>query len=376
MSDNNKMSNDATSSITGTIYQICIGLDRCFKLRQGQKLWIERYGDVTTSGESQLEIKFYSDPLTDSHINFWKTIKNWLKPEFDSSQYVDLVLVTNQSFGQNSKLSKWNDLTIQERLSLLEEIKDGSENCLKENTKKEKPSKSLIIQREVLASNSKELTEVVTKISISSDSPDIEQLRENILDVYGKSILIAKRRDFFEGLLGYLMNPETILNGWEITYDEFSTKVSVLTNAYRQQTTVFPKIKLHSSPEEKEVHNEKKFVQKLREIEYEEAVSEAISNYIVASTTIFEEFRSYGVEHDSYDVYARNLLSTHKTQHRRAMRSVTENNVIDTSKNFYDDRTGEYPQKFARFEDIPIEFRNGVFHILADAEDDFLWRLW
>lgn len=137
------------------------------------------------------------------------------------------------------------------------------------------------------------------------------------------------------------MNPVTIQNGWEITYDEFSAKVSVLTNAYRQETTVFPEIKSHSSPEEKKVHNEKRFVQKLREIEYEEVVSEAISNYIEASTTILEEFRSYCVEHDSYVIYARNLLSTHKTQRRRAMRSVTENNLIDTSKSFYDDRTGE-----------------------------------
>lgn len=103
MNVNNKMSNDATSSITGTIYQICIGLDRCFNLLQGQKLLIERFGDITTASQSQLEVKYYSDPLTDSHPNFWKTIENWLKPEFDSSQYADLVLVTNQSFGQNSK---------------------------------------------------------------------------------------------------------------------------------------------------------------------------------------------------------------------------------------------------------------------------------
>ncbi|MFY9260181.1 MAG: hypothetical protein WAO71_06680 [Gallionella sp.] len=376
MSDNNKMSNDATSSITGTIYQICIGLDRCFKLRQGQKLWIERYGDVTTSGESQLEIKFYSEPLTDSHLNFWKTLNNWLKPEFDSSQYADLVLVTNQSFGQSSKLSKWNELTAQARFDLLKEIKNESENSFEKNTKKPKPSKSLIIQKEVLASDSTKLMEVIAKISISSDSPDIQQLCETILDVYGKSILTAKRRDFLEGLLGYLMNPATIHDEWEITYDEFSAKVAVLTNAYRQQTTVFPKIKLHFLPEELKVHNEKQFAQKLREIEYAEVVSEAISNYIVANTTILEELNSYCVEHDSYAVYARNLSSAHKTNHRKAMRSVTKNNVIDASKSFYDDRTGEYPQKFARFEDIPIEFRNGVFHILADAEDDFLWRLW
>ncbi|MOA45669.1 hypothetical protein D3C78_1680910 [compost metagenome] len=37
--------------------------------------------------------------------------------------------------------------------------------------------------------------------------------------------------------------------------------------------------------------------------------------------------------------------------------------------------------QFGEFEDTTVEFRNGIYHMLADVtpadeEEDFLWRLW
>ena len=94
MATDKKLSNDATSSISGTIYQICVALERAFMLEEGQKLWIEKFGDVTVSGHEQVETKQYSDSLTDSHPNFWNTLKNWLLPSFNPAGYIHLTLLT------------------------------------------------------------------------------------------------------------------------------------------------------------------------------------------------------------------------------------------------------------------------------------------
>lgn len=192
-----KITNDATASVSGTVYQICVALERSFMLEEGQKLWIERFGDVTISGQAQLEIKLYNDALTDNHQNFWNTLKNWLLPSFDHAQYVDLVLFTTQSFGPSSKLQEWNDSAANHRLDLLKSIKQESEERflkIQETRKDAKiPPQPLLNQRFVLDdSRLQQLQEIIPKISISSKSPKIIKLCKKILDVHGKFILQAK----------------------------------------------------------------------------------------------------------------------------------------------------------------------------------------
>ncbi len=385
MATDKKITNDATASVSGIIYQVCVALERSFMLEEGQKLWIEKFGDVTVSGEIQLETKHYNDELTDSHQNFWKTLKNWLSPSFDSSQYVDLVLYTTQPIGTSSKLLDWNESTPSKRLALLKSIKKESEERFQKSQITSNKSKvlpqPLVDQRFVLDdSRSLQLQEIIPKISISSESPRIQELCKKILDVYGKSILNAKKTDFLEGLLGYLMNPSIMQNGWEITYDEFSTKVAILTNHFRRGTVVFPaKYNLPNiacSLDQVELLKEKRFVQKLYEIQHHDVISDAISDYIAANLTVIEEFKNYEVDPLSYQTYESNLRQSHHAKHRAAKRRLS-GNPISASQNFYDDLTGDSPQAFPSFEQTPIEFRNGVFHMLADDEsDDFLWRLW
>jgi hypothetical protein len=68
-----KLSQDATDSTKGIIYQLCVAVQKCYEMIGGQKVLVESLGDVTIRDHEQVETKYYRDPLTDNHPNFWKT---------------------------------------------------------------------------------------------------------------------------------------------------------------------------------------------------------------------------------------------------------------------------------------------------------------
>ncbi len=80
MSD--KLKNDATPSVLGIIYQFYVALEYCFQLTSGQKLYVEKYGDITISKSNQTEVKKNKEVLTDMHDNIWKTLSNWFQKDF------------------------------------------------------------------------------------------------------------------------------------------------------------------------------------------------------------------------------------------------------------------------------------------------------
>lgn len=383
MAKDKKLANDATASVDGTIFQFCVALDQAFMLEEGQKMWIEKFGDVTVSGQAQIETKNFSDSLTDSHLNFWKTLKNWLLPSFNHSSYRYLTLLTTQPIGTQSRFHEWNDADANRRLEILKEILADSEKRY-ESTQKSKtgtscvsPPQSLLLQRSVLNSaQSTTLAEIVPKLWIESDSPKIQELRKKIFDLHGRTILKAKRNDFLDALIGYLISPQTTQNGWEISCADFDAKLTEVSNHYRRGTVIFPIKTITPTADQISLQTGKLFIKKLLEIEHFDVVSEAIQDYLFAINAVFEELKNYDVPLTSYQSYESNLRSHHRTRHRLARRTLAGAEPIAASQNFYDTLTSEPVQPFPYFEQTPYGFRNGVFHMLADADaDDFHWKL-
>lgn len=94
---NAKLDFDASKLYEALKYQIHVAIDYCHTLDKDDVLWIEVFGDVTVEGRDQVEVKEYSDSLTDSHENLWNTLNNWLKPDFNHQQYANLILLTTQA---------------------------------------------------------------------------------------------------------------------------------------------------------------------------------------------------------------------------------------------------------------------------------------
>jgi hypothetical protein len=121
---------------------------------------------------------------------------------------------------------------------------------------------------------------------------------------------------------------------------------------------------------------EKNFVKKLGEIEYQgKELSVAISNYLYAHDTVFQDFRDYEISPESCQDYVDSLAMIHEKRHRIAKRSIGSDQIA-ASQTFYDEITADAVQPFPGFDVTPFDFRNGVYHMLADDKDEVVWRLW
>jgi hypothetical protein len=382
---NSKLNHDATASSKGTIYQFCVAVQKCYEMTAGQKVLIESQGDVTISGSQQVETKYYSDPLTDGHINFWKTLHNWMQDDFDPMHYTSLILYTTQRLGERSTISKWNESTPKKRLDILQAIYQQAEKREVERQEKALVAKPktpdvLLLQRSVLDTERRsKLIQVIEKFAIEACSPELPELHSTIKQQYIKGILDGKKDDFLAALIGFITQSQaTKVQSWEITYDDFDKKVGDLTTLYCRETREFPRkyfnsIKLPDSRQVEE-HHSYIFVRKIQDIEHYIVIAEAVRDYLGAVRTIHEELRNYEVPPSRTDSYIAELAEIFIKRHRIASRRCTD--MITDSQNFFDEITTEEPREFEGFKRPPIGFRNGLLHTqLDDINKKLQWKL-
>lgn len=355
--------NDATSSIKGNLYQIYVALQTAFTLKEGESLYIEKYGDISTS-EIQTEVKQYeNDPLTDLHENFWKTLKNWCLPEFDISNFDYLILLTTQKIWMRSSFLKWNESNTDEKLELLKKIRD-------------KNSTSEVIKgfMKIIFQNEQRLKNILSKFKLVTESPGARSLIKWIKETRLQHIPKNKKDDVLNQLLGYIINPAVLgKDGWIITYDDFSRECINVTEQYSKWSWIFPHHLSENIPNEP---LESIFINKLKEIDYfEEVWTQAIKDYFSTRETIANELWNLGTASWSYQAYQDELMTSFDSKYRTKSRVTSSTTLINDSKNLYDDVTGLEPQKFRNYVNTPSYFRNGIMHIIMDEREEKMWKL-
>ena len=369
---------DATSSTKGTIFQLCLAVAKCFEMEPGDKIFIEKKGDVTIEGKQQVEAKNYSDSLTDSHLNLWKTLSNWLQDEFDPSEYFSLILYTTQEISKNSRLLSWNDEKFSERLKILEAIKEESEQRHKSTPPAEIPQ-SLRLQRHVLSeANRGKLLIILDRFIIEDASPSLPCLVAKIKNQRLRGILLGKKDEVLHALIGFVAQPEVGNQTWEISNEDFDIKFNQLIEQYCAGTTIFPQRQIDESKkvseEQLKKHHENLFVKKIEEIEHTCEIENAIRDYLASVKTINDELKHYNVPMSRINLYASSITDFFIRRHRIACSSC--NRDIEDSKVFYDEMMTVNPKNFDRFNSVPQEFHNGIIHIQMDDEElNIRWRL-
>lgn len=378
-----KLIQDAPASTKSIIYQLCVAVDKCYDMVAGQKVLIECQGDVTVQDSIQVEVKHYNDALTDNHINFWKTLRNWMQDNFDITPYSSLILYTTQQFGERAKIKQWNSVSPERRLGILKEIHEKREDAYQKNTKspngnKEKPPDVLLYQREVLnTSRQTKLEQVIAKFVIAANTPTLPELYQSIKERHIKGILEGKKDDFLNALIGFVAKPQSsIKQRWEITYEEFDKQVGALNTQYCRETREFPSKYIDTRPDDhqRDAYRNHLFVSKIRDIEYSSAIPDAIDDYITTVRTINNEFGCYQVTQARTNSYITEMVRIFTTRYRTACRNCKD--TVTESQNFYDAITVEEPRAFEGFDTVPMAFRNGLLHTQLDDENKHLqWKL-
>ena len=366
--------NAALTTALAFHYQMLIGLDKCFSLEDSESIWFETDGDVSllspkVKNSTQTEVKDYVAPLTDHHENLWKTLKNWLAPEFDHSKYSVLVLHTTQAFGATTRLKDWNLQNTGQRLNVLKAIfAERSEKQLSA----ENPSEIIKLQKAVMVVDELLLQQVLGKITLITEADNAQKLQKRIL---AKPVGIPKNNliSYLHGLVGFVYTQAT-QQSWCISHKDFFAKCEELTTQLCKKEFTFPLFNGYEASElEVEVYQDKSFVKKISEIEHHEMITDAVGNWIELQNSLNDELDEYPLYKGKTIDYQKKLVKRFKLAYSTAQLDVVDQ--IKSSKFLYNKTISEQPLNFGN--DIPpIEYKNGLIHdAMDDEERDLKWKV-
>jgi len=366
--------NSALTTALAFHYQVLIGLDKCFSLEEGQSVWFEKDGDVSlispdAVASTQTEVKNYAAPLTDHHENLWKTIKNWLAPEFNHTQYGFLVLHTTQAFGATTRLKDWNEQSVEQRLAVLQAIFAERTD---EQLNSEKLSEIIKIQKTVMAFDGNFLRSVLGKVTLFTVANNAQELEKQIL---AKPVGIPKNNlnSYLHGLVGFVYSQAT-QQSWSISHQAFAEKCEELTALLCKKEFTFPVFSGYEASElEVELHQDRPFVQKIAEIEHHEMIPDAVGNWLELQNSLLEQLDEYPLYKDKTVTYQNQLVKKYKLAHSSAQLEAID--AIKSSKLLYNKTMQE--QSLNMGNDIPpIEYKNGLLQdAMDDDERDLKWKV-
>lgn len=396
---------DASAQIKGFLYQFVVAIEQCFHLSPGQSLYIEKYGDVAikndgtydeTAGDVSIEVKLYSDELDVNHHNLLNTLYNWMEEDFGYENYQALIIYTTQPFAAKSPLKGWNTMKGEERYDIVNKVYTkyltaNKEKIEDKNEGKHKSIKSNAKQMErVLGSVKNEegdtdenaskerLMSLLSRVRIVDSCENFEQAYKDLFK-YAKVTTDNLREHFIQCMLGFIISPNNINNGWRIDHDTFTTYYQTLVKEMLPQSISFPE-----APEvdfnEKD-YADALFVSKLKRIDYDR-ISDAMIDYAKTTGLLSGEFKRPSAE-KNLEEYQSNMEKLYWNRYDNAKDellltdNMTDEKIIIKSRIFL--RHFQEACRaigFAPFGCTRIYFSNGMCHYLAnDNEKNIKWIL-
>lgn len=366
-----RLSNDSSRQVKGFVYQFLIALEKCFAMREGQSVYIECHGDVSVEGAGegiQYEAKWYKRALTDLDINVWKSIANWIHPNFPIEQYDALVLLTTQKIGNKSKWERWNGKPYDERKRVIEWIR-------RDFNAKPRKSRELKAFMDVIFSpdNADRLEKIIRKLALDTEEPDASGYYDRLCDQHAQHLARAVRMQYINSLYGYIINPHIIEKKWEISQAAYTRECQHLSQKLQENSVVFPaKVRLQDINVDS--YRESNFVTKIHDIQYDEEIPQAVEDYVYAGTVIQEDFNQSPAIVESYKNYESERERIYRVKYRSACRNNEADSRIKASQNLYDElTTGESSSTIHTYRSIPLAFQSGVMQILAEEKEDIVW---
>lgn len=394
---------DASPQIAGFLYQFVVAVDYCFKLSPGQSLFIEKYGDVAIKADgsfdgeakdTSVEVKMYADTLDVKHHNLLNTLYNWLEDDFHFEEYQSLVIYTTQPLAKKSELMGWEKMTPEQRLKTVTSVYEKYliDNKGKIEDKGRDKHKSI---KENARQMIRVLGSVKNKDGKTDETTSRARLKEllsrvciidsckNLVDEYNGLLKYAKvatnslRQAYINSLLGHIISPNNMKNGWKIDEEHFSKQVQLLAKVMAPQSVSFPDAPDVTVAEGE--YDDAPFVLKLKQIDYKQ-IPDAAKDYAKTTCLLSKEF-DRPTEDKNLASYQDELFHLYSLKHDNAvdelaiMGEVSEDNIKKASRVFLRDMliAARIPE-FEPFGKTKPYFSNGMCHFMAN--DDALNVKW
>jgi len=371
--------NDATEQKAGDIFQYLIALRDCFELEEKDTLQIEVNGDVSiltgTAGKFQKEVKhhFGKTTLSDRDIDFWKTIANWYEDFERIKSFNALILYCTSNIKTTSPFYGWNELSKEAKLVKLEEI--GSITKRRETGFREQYTRIFYG-----GYNKDNLLKILDKFSIESSRKNIVGISDEFSKFIGH--IPKNNRDSYIGaLLGrILILVKDPPHKWEITRTAFEQMLEAESVAYgvaqkKPLPTEFAQSEIPD--DQKAALKDKLFVKAIRDIEFSQMVSGAVSDYWKMDMTVAKYFRDDLMYLSSIDAYRGDLsqkLLYAKEDKKLDAIGKSDSEKILLSKKLYLDVMQWNATDFGSIINNQSFFQHGVIHDIVD-DGNFEWKV-
>jgi len=369
-----RLNNDATLSKLGDIYQNLLVLEECLKMDEGDKIYVETYGDITKIPKNdsfQMEVKHHigSKKLLDRDKDFWNTLKNWVENYSKLKDIKKFILHTTALPIKDTAFHMWADLTVDERYNKLYSI--GME-------KKKREKQFRHLYNKIFAAEKEIIVHILSRLEIHHSQQSISKLKKS-LKTYFKVIPNKNYDNLIEALLGHIFSvPIEEPHTWVITYEDFDRCLKNLGARYANETKqpMIATFQTAKAPNPETYHNNT-FVEEIRRIDYLDAIPDAINNYWRTNTTVAMYYLNDPVYLKDIDIYKINLtdkLQSTKKPKERACKTQTKEKQIEMAQDLYDDVMAWDAISFGSIDPNQPFFQKGIIHNIVD-EGNFKWKL-
>lgn len=378
---------DATPQIKGFLYQFLVALKFCFEMKDGQTLYVEKFGDLAVKapfdegGSVSVEAKKYNEEIHLLHHNVVNTLFNWAQPNFHQEGYEKLFLITTQVIREGDELLIIGNDSIEDRYikisNKLNEESNRIKNKLAEARKKKpdatlsKAQQNTADQLDYLTADAQKevLKQIVEKWEMNAGCDGYQELYDDIKNRYASHLDNRKRELYIDGLFAMIINPGVVEKGWAIKREDFVKRMQDLNADFSLKTITFPTIGEPSEEEQKGLGSSL-FVEKLRIVKLEQEIAKAIHDYAKTNKLIMEEIKGRPVRDQGLEKYKENLKELFTTQynfHTVDFNYDPEQNVFKSSQKFYYAMQNACIKlDMSPFSAVDLYFAKGVLHILAD----------
>jgi hypothetical protein len=364
----NRLKNDDTLTKLGDIYHYLLVLKYCLDLKEGEKIYVEQFGDISKEGKDdsfQMEVKHHINEsnLTDRDSEFWNTLKNWLENKDYISGFKELILLTTSTINQSSSFYDWETKNIEERLHALKKI--GSVKKKKEETFRK------LYDKIFNDFDEEEIKSIIGKVKICSGLYNVSLIKDELRN--HSHFLNVKEENFepyLNSLLGYIIRlPVDPPYSWEISHRDIKSVTVDLRDHFSENNRAIPMKYETMETSNTDKYMDRRFVKEIERIKYEEMIPEAINDVWRTNSTIIDYFTNNYVFYESLEAYKKNMqkkLNLLKKNYELDYSDKEEKTRLKESKKYYNRAMLMELEGFGIIKINSRFFQNGIIHEIVD----------